>query len=245
MVLLLTTACNSSTNTLHIKPVVDVISPPDGAQYAPGEPVSMRIGATSSNTITRIEAHIGSILVASQDNPAKSVTFSTVVQFVPAQAGDVNVVVTAIDGAGQQSDTVILTIKVGSASTSANPAPGITGASTAQPGECKPNAAFVIDVTIPDNTVVTAGSKLVKTWRLRNTGLCTWDTGYALTFIDGEKMSAPDNVAVSPTARDAAVDISVPFVAPGSTGAFTSTWRMRAPDGSLFGNRIYMLIRVP
>jgi hypothetical protein len=248
MILLLAAACNTSPN--RIKPVVDIVSPPDSAQYAPGEAVSMRVAATSGNAITRVEVHTGDILVASQDNPTRSVTFSTLLQFVPVQAGSVNLVVIAIDGTGQQSDPVNLMIKIGGSSAIDNPTAGSTplagnGVATVVPGACKPNAAFVSDITIPDNTVVTAGSKLVKTWRLRNTGQCAWDAGYVLAFLDGESMGAPDYVTVSPTARDATVDINVPFVAPNSSGTYTSTWRMRSPNSAMFGNRVYVLIRIP
>ena len=85
----------------------------------------------------------------------------------------------------------------------------------------------------------------MKTWRMRNTGQCAWENGYVVAYIDGARMDAPDTVAVAPTARDAAVDISVPFTAPASSGTYTSTWRMQGPDGRQFGNRVYMLIKVP
>lgn len=44
------------------------------------------------------------------------------------------------------------------------------------------NANFVSDVTIPDGVEVPAGSIVVKTWRFKNLGPCTWTTGYHLVF---------------------------------------------------------------
>lgn len=40
-----------------------------------------------------------------------------------------------------------------------------------------------IDVTIPDDTVMTPGQPFSKTWRLENAGSCTWTRQYAVTFF--------------------------------------------------------------
>lgn len=241
MLLFIATACGATTTS--VKPALDVISPPDGTSYIPGEPVVIVAGATSSNTVKRIEIRYNGVLVASQENLTRTVTFTSRMQYVPTQSGIIHLTVIATDGIGQQSEPVNLAVVVDNSAQvdsagSSDPAPAATSTT------CKPGAVFVTDVTIPDNTTVSAGSKLVKTWRIRNTGQCAWDESYKLTFIDGQLMGAPLNVAVVPTARDAAVDISVPFVAPQAGGIYTSTWRMVSPDGSQFGNRVYMLIKV-
>ena len=51
-----------------------------------------------------------------------------------------------------------------------------------------------IDVTIPDDTVIPAGQSFVKTWKLVNTGTCTWTTAYSATFFYGDRMGAPESV---------------------------------------------------
>jgi hypothetical protein len=47
---------------------------------------------------------------------------------------------------------------------------------------CTDRAAFVGDVTIPDQTSIAPGAAFIKTWRLRNDGTCTWDASYALVL---------------------------------------------------------------
>jgi len=42
---------------------------------------------------------------------------------------------------------------------------------------CTDSAKFVLDVTIPDNSVISSNTAFTKTWRLKNTGTCTWDIG--------------------------------------------------------------------
>ncbi len=116
---------------------------------------------------------------------------------------------------------------------------------TARPS-CSDNAAFVTDVTVPDGTAFTPGTAFNKTWRLRNTGTCTWNTGYQLVFVGGSQLSALSAVniphAVSP---DDTVDITVPMVAPQANGRYRSGWRMQNPDCcNLFGPIVYALIEV-
>jgi Ig-like domain from next to BRCA1 gene len=241
-ILTLSTACNAAPGI--VKPVVEVVSPLDGAHFAVGQHVSLRIAAASRNQVARIEVHSAGVLVAAEDSPLQTPTYSTMLQFVPSQAGDLNLAVTAIDATGQSSDPVNVTIIVGAGAildSSATTTPNSSNATT----ECKLSATFVTDVTIPDNTVVNAGSNLIKTWRMRNTSMCAWENGYQLAYMEGAQMGAPASVPVAPTARDASIDISVPFTAPVASGTYTSTWRLRAPDGTGFGNRVFVVVQVP
>ena len=230
-------------------PVVAVVSPLDGAIYNPGEQVNLRVAAASNSNIARVEVHSGGVLIAAQDNATPAPTFTTSLSFMLNQTGQVKLTITAIDSTGKTSAPLDLTIVIGAGSIlagayTATPAPGSTAVPQTDNG-CKLASTFVTDVTIPDNTEIKAGAAFVKTWRLRNSSTCAWDTGYSLAYADGEQMSAPASVPVAPTAPDASIDVSVPFTAPVTSGIFTSTWRMRAPDGTPFGNHIYVVIRVP
>jgi hypothetical protein len=93
-----------------------------------------------------------------------------------------------------------------------------------------------IDVTIPDDSVIPPGQSFVKTWKLVNTGTCTWTTAYSATFFYGDRMSAPESVPlkgyVSPSQN---VEISVEMVAPQAPGTYQGNWKMANPDGTLFG----------
>src|SRR5688572_30774374 len=71
---------------------------------------------------------------------------------------------------------------------------------------CRDSAVFVEDVTVPDNTRLDAEEKFTKTWKLQNTGSCTW-TDYTIAFVSGDKMDAPDSVPVPETDVSATVDV--------------------------------------
>ena len=101
-----------------------------------------------------------------------------------------------------------------------------------------------VDVTVPDGTEMTPGQDFVKTWKIRNTGSCTWGTGYSAIFAYGEKMSGVAEPLTSAVAPGEEVEISVRLKAPTNSGQFASYWRMANASKSPFGENFYLLIVV-
>lgn len=98
-------------------------------------------------------------------------------------------------------------------------------------------AAFVEDVTIPDGTVIQPGATFEKTWRLRNTGSCTWDANYSLIFVNGDAMGGPAAAPLTKgtVAPGGEVDITVELTAPTEPGTYRGNWRLRNAAGENFG----------
>jgi hypothetical protein len=97
-------------------------------------------------------------------------------------------------------------------------------------------AAFITDVTIPDGTDFEPGEDFTKTWRLRNTGSCTWNSNYELLFKDGDAMSGPASKDLNGSvAPGETVDISVDLTAPNSEGSYEGFWWLRSDAGIVFG----------
>ena len=97
-------------------------------------------------------------------------------------------------------------------------------------------AEFVADVTVPDGTPFTPGTKFTKTWRVKNVGTSTWTTDYALVFVRGERLGGPDRQTLPTSVPPGqTVDISVELTAPANFGTLTSFWMFRNPSGELFG----------
>lgn len=95
---------------------------------------------------------------------------------------------------------------------------------------------FVADVTVPDGTQFTPGTKFTKTWRVKNAGTSTWNSDYAFVFVRGEKLGGPDRQSLpSSVPPGQTVDISVDFTAPANFGTLTGFWMLRNPNGTLFG----------
>jgi hypothetical protein len=106
------------------------------------------------------------------------------------------------------------------------------------------DAIFVSDVTYFDGTEVTPGQDFVKTWKIKNTGSCTWGTGYSIIFAYGEKMSGVAEPLTGAVAPNEEVEVSVRFKAPDNTGQYSSVWRMANASNSPFGENFFVLIVV-
>ena len=97
---------------------------------------------------------------------------------------------------------------------------------------CRDSAVFVEDVTVPDNTRLETGEKFTKTWKLQNTGSCTW-TDYTIAFVSGDQMDAPDSVPVPETEVSNTVEVSIDLIAPSEDGAYTGNFELRNAKGEV------------
>lgn len=103
---------------------------------------------------------------------------------------------------------------------------------------------YVDDVTFEDGVRVQPGQAMNKIWRVRNTGETTWGAGYVLAFLNGEKMGAPETVALPQIAPGQTVDITVPMTAPLKAGLYRSNWTPRNVAGQEFMWELYNQIEV-
>lgn len=106
------------------------------------------------------------------------------------------------------------------------------------------DAKWSADITVPDGTEMTPGQDFVKTWKIKNTGSCTWGTGYSVIFAYGEKMSGVAEPLTSAVAPNEETEISVRFKAPNDSGQYSSTWRMANASDSPFGENFFVLVVV-
>lgn len=120
---------------------------------------------------------------------------------------------------------------------------GSTGGTTSGAVGCN-NSAFVSDVTVPDDTVMTPGQSFTKTWKLQNTGSCAWTTSYKVSFVSGNAMggvATPLTAAVQPGQSG---DVSVSMKAPTTPGDAIGYWILTNDSGQNFGSSFYVKIKV-
>jgi hypothetical protein len=101
-------------------------------------------------------------------------------------------------------------------------------------------AKFVKDVTYDDTQSVPevqAEAAIVKTWRLKNNGSCTWNSNYSLVFDHGEAMNGPaaQQLTTSNVAPGQEIDVSVTLKAPKNAGTYQGFWKLRNGSGVVFG----------
>jgi hypothetical protein len=109
-------------------------------------------------------------------------------------------------------------------------------------------AGWVDDITVDDNTVMTAGQPFQKIWRLRNIGTCTWTSEYKAAFDHGDQLgfvagySQPLTSSTIPPGQT--VDIIMNMNAPIAAGTYRSDWILRDPSGQSFGTSFIVIIKV-
>lgn len=102
-----------------------------------------------------------------------------------------------------------------------------------------------VDVTVPDNTIMTPGQDFIKTWRVKNNGACPWGAGYVLTYagytdeMDGQFIAFTE--VIQPGQE---VELSVQFKAPDAAGEYLSAWTMQNPQGVEFPEIVFVKIIV-
>lgn len=107
------------------------------------------------------------------------------------------------------------------------------------------NLTFAADVTIPDNTQMTAGQSFTKTWRVQNNGSCAWAPGFRFSLVAGDAMSGQTLTLSQPVAAGATTELSIPMTVPGGkTGTIRGDWRMADDKGVFFGEQVYVQIVV-
>lgn len=119
--------------------------------------------------------------------------------------------------------------------TATNTAPAATNTSAAPVAVCH-QAAFITDVTVKDGTQMSKGEDFTKTWRIKNTGTCSWDDDYTVVYSSGTNLASKSSYDL-PEVVDSGetVDISIPMEAPDENGTYTSNWVIRADNGATFG----------
>lgn len=129
----------------------------------------------------------------------------------------------------------------------ATPAPTATAipGPTPTPVACRDGMEFVKDVQVPDGTQMNAGQDFDKTWRIRNTGTCTWNSNYTLVFVQGDRMGGTSEVVKGSVKPGETYDMIIDQKAPNAPGKYTGIWQMVNAQGTPFGERIWVKITVP
>ncbi|KAM3425351.1 ZZ-type zinc finger-containing protein P35G2.11c [Cercospora zeina] len=121
------------------------------------------------------------------------------------------------------------------------------------------NARFVHD-TIADGTVVEPETRFTQVWTMINPGPFPWPSGCSVRYVGGDNMLNVDNTHPASVSaineatesnvvgREVAVGETVAFKvvmkAPVREGKSISYWRVKAADGTPFGNRLWCDIDV-
>ena len=88
----------------------------------------------------------------------------------------------------------------------------------------------------PDGTIFKPGETFWKTWRIKNSSICTWDSTYKLVFVEGDLLGGAYVYNFpQPAIPGEIVDVKIELWAPAEDGSYRGYWRLQAPSGVGFG----------
>jgi hypothetical protein len=92
-----------------------------------------------------------------------------------------------------------------------------------------------VDVNVPDGTQMTPGQDFVKTWKIKNAGICTWGAGYKIVYAGyANQMSGVPQPITGVIGPGQEVEISINFKAPTVAGQYVSAWTLANANGRPF-----------
>lgn len=120
-------------------------------------------------------------------------------------------------------------------------------------------ALFMRD-TIPDGTTLPPNEVFQQTWTLHNPGPLAWPAGSDVRFVGGDSMfnvdtSRPSSIdsitsamgsdrLSAPLEPNQTADFTVTLKTPNREGSAMSYWRLKLPDGTPFGHRLWCDVKV-
>ncbi len=127
------------------------------------------------------------------------------------------------------------------------PIPATASEATLEPtleGPCTNGLSFLQDLTVPDGSIIQPGATIEKEWLVTNSGTCNWDANYRFKFVSGVLLGANAEQALYPARAGTQATLRITFIAPLESGPYQSAWQAFAPDGTAFGDTVYMTINV-
>jgi hypothetical protein len=122
--------------------------------------------------------------------------------------------------------------------------PEVTVTGTVVGGTCD-NSQYVADVTVPDGTEMQPGEQFTKTWKVKNTGTCTWTTAYSIVYGGyADRVGGQTTALTAEIAPGQEGNISIDLVAPTRAGNYVSAWRLANAQNFPFGEFLTVVIVV-
>lgn len=111
-------------------------------------------------------------------------------------------------------------------------------------GSCSNQLTFLDDVTIDDGMVMQAGQTFTKTWLVKNTGTCPWNSSFHLDYKNGQMVGDPLSLPSPGIDVNGTWMPSINFKAPTTPGRYKTFYVMKDANGVAFDTPIFVEIVV-
>ncbi len=107
--------------------------------------------------------------------------------------------------------------------------------------------AMLVSASPQDGVNIKAGDTFRKTWVIKNTGTCEWNSDFRFVYISGDILrdNTTNRLRRGTIKTNGTIEYYLDFTAPTAPGTYTSTWRLMTDTGTLFGPSFTSRIVVP
>jgi hypothetical protein len=111
----------------------------------------------------------------------------------------------------------------------------------------QPRMRFICDISFPAGTTIEPGIPFRKTWRIRNEGESPWPDDVRLQCVAGGDLMmvhANGHMAIPSLDSGEESEISVPLIAPPTTGRYCALFQVQTKEGRSMGRKLEVDIQV-
>ena len=106
---------------------------------------------------------------------------------------------------------------------------------------CVDRFEYISDITIPDGMVITPYTLFTKTWYIKNTGDCTWNSNYSLVYQSGAEVGQAKSFPILNPGYyikpGESLAVSALLEAPAQKGnTYTTYWALKTARGEIVGD---------
>ncbi|HJS28524.1 MAG TPA: NBR1-Ig-like domain-containing protein, partial [Anaerolineales bacterium] len=106
------------------------------------------------------------------------------------------------------------------------------------PSNQRHGGALISYETFQPGSRVRPGEAIQAILRVRNTGNTTWGSGYSLVHVDGDRLGGSESQPLPACSPGMTVRLALGLKMPDAEGDYRGVWRLRSPDGKLFGSKM-------
>lgn len=186
---------------------------------------------------TEQPATASAVTVAATEEPTATATPK------PATTATVRPTATATENTPEETPTAAVTPTVTKATPKPSATPQIGAVPTYDPA-CANFVVYLEDVTIPDNTSIAGGEEFEKTWRVENKGSCPITSEFEVVTFADPGVVIVRAIPIGMIEAGESGLISIVLRAPDLAGKYNANVKLRAPDGTEFG-QLFAIFIVP
>ncbi|MBX3049804.1 MAG: hypothetical protein KF885_11605 [Anaerolineales bacterium] len=198
-------------------------APLSGSQFVVGQDVEIVLHAGEAGGISAVALSLGDELLATLPNQGSAAFVTLRHTWRPDAAGEYLLSAVAQNRSGEWGQPALARIIILGEEDAPEEPP------VAALAEDCTDSAELLSQALPDGRVFAPGQEFTQEWVLRNSGNCTWSTGYKLVFFSGTRanINNPQISLGQNVQPGGSASFSQGLAAPAQPGNYTWLWQLQ------------------